>query len=196
MKHFKQLFLLCGAAALMAGCASAPSHFYTLDATATGGGAPPAKYGVVVGPVFIPAAVDRPQFVVTTAPNQVELDEFNRWTAPLGESIARVVSLDLATLLSAPVASAPMPGFSPAYRVTLRVERMESAFGDGKQQGKALMDVVWVLRGSKDQGISSGHSVVSEPVAGNDFAALAAAHSRALAKVSEDIAHAIQLAAQ
>ena len=49
-----------------------------------------------MGPVSVPAAVDRPEFVVQVAQNRVALDEFNRWVSPLGDSIARTVSVDLA----------------------------------------------------------------------------------------------------
>ena len=61
-----------------AGCASPDSRFYTLSA-APAPGAAPSTLSVVVGPVSVPAAVDRPQIVVTVGPNQVRLDEFNRW---------------------------------------------------------------------------------------------------------------------
>ena len=84
------------------GCSTAPSHFYTLDSTATPNGAPVAHIAVTVGPVSIPAAVDQPQFVVQVASNRVEIDEFNRWAAPLGESIARAVAGDLTVLLGTP----------------------------------------------------------------------------------------------
>ena len=78
--------------ALAAGCASAPARFYTLAPTATAGPGPAAAYAIVVGPVSLPAEVDRPEFVVQVAPNRVALDEFNRWAAPLGEGIARTVA--------------------------------------------------------------------------------------------------------
>src|SRR5690242_18693638 len=95
-------------AAAAAGCASAPSHFYTLDSTAAGDGAPAASYAVLVGPVSVPAVVDRPEFTVQIATNRVEVDEFNRWAAPLNENIARVVAGDLVVLLGTPhVATAP-----------------------------------------------------------------------------------------
>src|SRR5215468_10622748 len=91
-------------AALLSGCGgSAPSRFYTLDPTAVPEGAPAASYAVAVGPVSIPAAVDRPQFVVQSAPNRVSLDEFNRWAGPLDENIARVVAGNLSVLLGTPL---------------------------------------------------------------------------------------------
>ena len=76
---------------LAAGCASKPARFYTLSATATPA-ATPADLSVAVGPVSVPAAVDRPQIVARVGPNQVQLDEFNRWDAPLSSAIARVVA--------------------------------------------------------------------------------------------------------
>jgi uncharacterized lipoprotein YmbA len=33
--------------------------------------------------------------VVQTAPNRVDVDEFNRWTAPLNDAVAQVVAGDL-----------------------------------------------------------------------------------------------------
>jgi len=114
-------------AALLAGCATAPARFYTLDSTAAPDDAPPARCAVVVGPVSVPAAVDRPEFVVQVGPNRVAIDEFNRWAGPLGDAVARTVAADLAVLLGTPrVAVAPLANFDPSHRVTLDVQRFES----------------------------------------------------------------------
>ena len=121
---------------------SAPARFYTLDSTATADGAPAARYAVLVGPVSVPASVDRPQFVVQVAPNRVEIDEFNRWAAPLNDGIARAVAGDLAVLLGTPdVAVAPLANFNPAYRVTIDVQRFESVPGES-----VLVDAVWAVQ--------------------------------------------------
>jgi uncharacterized lipoprotein YmbA len=177
--------------ALAAGCASAPARFYTLDATATSDGAPAARYAVIVGPVFVPATVDRPEFVVQIAPNQVEIDEFNRWAAPLGDAIARVVASDLAVLLgTSDVAVAPLANFRPAYRVSLNVQRFESVQGQS-----VLIDAVWTVHPTGKGESRSGRTIQSETVQGKSFDALAAAHSRALAAVSAEIAAAIRTSA-
>jgi len=182
------LIAIASVAVLAAGCASAPSRFYTLNATATAEGTPEAHYAVVVGPVSVPAEVDRPQFTVQVAPNQIAVDEFNRWAAPLNDNIARVVAEDLAVLLGTPQVSAmPPSNFAPAYRVTLDIQRFESVPGQS-----VLIEAVWVVHPSAGGTSLSGRTVASEPVSGNDFDALAAAHSRALAKVSGDIAAAIR----
>jgi uncharacterized lipoprotein YmbA len=68
---------------------------------------PVAGATVMVAPVKIPAAVDQPQFVVQIAANRVEVDEFNRWVAPLDDSIARTG--DVAVVPGTPnVAEAPL----------------------------------------------------------------------------------------
>ena len=113
-----------------AGCGTTPARFYSLDSTATADGAPATPATVMVGPVTIPASVDQPEFVVQVAPNRVEVDEFNRWVAPLNDSIARAVAGDLVVLLGTPnVASAQLANFTPAYWVTIDVQRFESVHG-------------------------------------------------------------------
>lgn len=175
--------------AVAAGCGtSPPARFYNLDSTATLDGAPAARYAIMVGPVSVPASVDQPEFVVQVAPNRVEVDEYNRWIAPLNDSIARAVAGDLAVQLGTPeVATAPMANFDPAYRVTIDVQRFESI----KDQG-ALIEAVWTVRKTAGGETRSGRSVAREAVQGEGFDALAAAHSRALAKISSEIAVAIR----
>jgi uncharacterized lipoprotein YmbA len=175
-------------AILASGCSTAPSRFYTLDSTAAPGTAPATRISVVVGPVSVPDTVDRPEFVVQVASNQVDVEEFNRWAAPLGDGIARAVAGDLSTLLGTPdVAVGPMGNFAPTYRVTIDVQRFDSIQGQA-----AYIDAMWTVHDIKNGKTRSGRTVAREPVQGDGFAALAAAHSRALAKVSDDIAAAIR----
>ena len=178
--------------AAAAGCGTtAPSRFYTLASTAPPGDAPAARYAVIVGPVSVPASVDRPEFVVQVAPNRVDIDEFNRWAAPLNDSIARAVAGDLAALLGTPdVATAPLANFDAAYRVTINVQRFDSVQGQS-----VLVDAVWAVHRTADGTTRSGRTLARESVQGTGFDALAAAHSRALATVSADIAAAIRAAA-
>src|SRR5271157_809354 len=189
--RFVPLVLIALVAAFAAGCGTtAPSRFYTLDSTAAADGAPPARCSVIVGPVSIPASVDRPEFVVQVAPNRVEIEEFDRWAAPLGDSIASVVAGDLAVLLGTPeVATTPLANFNPEYRVTINVQRFESVRG-----GTAIVDAVWAVQKMGGGPARSGRTVAREAIQGEGFDALAAGHSRALATMSADIAAAIRAA--
>jgi uncharacterized lipoprotein YmbA len=140
----------------------------------------------------VPASVDQPQFVVQVASNRVEVEEFNRWVAPLSDSIARTVAGDLTTLLGTPdVATAQLANFNADYRVTIDVQRFDSIRGQG-----TLLDAVWSVRKTAGGDARSGRTVAREAVQGNGFEVLAAAHSRALAQMSGDIASAIRVEAE
>ena len=173
---------------LAAGCASPASRFYTLSATPTPA-ATPSGLSVAVGPVSVPAAVDRPQIVATMGPNQVRLDEFNRWAAPLQSAIARVVAENLVALLGTPrVATAGQILSADAdYRVAIEVQRFDSALGEA-----ASLDAVWTVRRTRGAKVQTGRTTVREPTADAGYDALAAAHSRAAARLSQDIADAVR----
>jgi len=187
-KYFNYLIFTAVIAVFTAGCTSAPSKFYTLNSAAVSDGKSQANYAVAVGPVSVPAEVDRPQFTVQVAPNRVEIDEFNRWAEPLNENIARVIAADLSTLLGTPrVAAVSLANFEPAYRVTIDIQKFESEPGHAAQ-----VEAVWVVRKSVGGTIFSGRTDANEPVKADGYDALAAAHSRALARISSDIAAAIR----
>ncbi len=179
----------CLLAILAAGCASSPpARFYTLSAIA-GPAGNSSSLSVMVGPVSVPAAVDRPQIVVTVSPNEVRLDESARWAAPLDDNIARVVAENLGAMLGTPRATLASQtlGASADYRVSVDVQRFDSAPGQA-----ATLDAAWVVsrtRGAKSQ---TGRTTVREAVPDTSYDALAAAHSRALARLSQDIADAVR----
>jgi uncharacterized protein len=178
---------------LAAGCGTtAPSRFYTLDSAATAGAALNTPTSVMIGSVSVPASVDQPQFVVQVAPNRVEVDEFNRWAAPLTDSIARAVAGDLALQLGTPnVATAQLTNFNPDYVVTIEVQRFESTRGK-----TALVEAMWAIRKTANGQTLSGRTTAHEAVQGDSFDALAAAHSRAIATISGDIATTIRAEAE
>ena len=191
-RRIAQLIWIALAAVVAAGCSTSPSRFYSLASTATADGTPPTAATVMVGPVTIPAAVDQPEFVVQVAANRVEVNEFDRWVSPLNDSIARAVAGDLVVLLGTPeVANAELANFVPEYRVTIDVQRFESIQGQA-----AVVEAVWTVRKTAGGQIRSGRTVAREPVQGQGFDALAAAHSQAIAKMSGDIAAAIRAEAE
>ncbi len=180
-------FFLIGLALLTA-CASPPSHYYTLNPTQQASAGPVSSTSVAVGPVSVPEAVNRPEIMVRIGPNQLALDEFNRWAAPLEGDIQRVVIENLSQLLGTPrVFRYPQgPITSPDFRVEIEVLRFESAPGDA-----ALLDVFWTVRGKSEKDLRTGRTTSRESVTDKSYDALAAAHSRALGQLSSDLSEAI-----
>jgi len=177
-------------AALLAACASPRSNFYTLhaDTTLEATGAP-LSVPVVVGPVTVPELVDRPQLVTRLSDNEVKLNEFSRWGEPLKTGVADVIAADLSRLLGASrvsVSSQSVAG-TDVFRVRVDILQFDSMPGDA-----VAIDALWTVRAEGHDRLITGRSTVREPVQGTDDAALVAAHSRALASVSRDIAAAIR----
>jgi hypothetical protein len=188
MTRIATRLLITGLAAAVAGCASPPSRFYTLSADAPPG--PVTSTAVIaVGPVSVPEVVDRPEIVVRTGPNQVTVDEFNRWASPLQSDIARVVAENLARLLGTPRAAVfvEAPASDAAYRVTIDVQRFESAPGEA-----ATLDAIWAVERTRDSQTRTDRTTVREPAPEAGYDAIAAAHSRAVARLSHDIADAVR----
>jgi len=188
MRRLAVLAMVGSLAVSLASCSSSPSRFYTLSATATPGPAT-SRLSVAVGPVSIPAAVDRPQIVVSSSANQVSLDDFNRWASPLQDNLARVVADNLVALLGTSKVTLFPPGLTTDmdYRVTIEVRNFESMPGKS-----AALDAVWTVRRMKDGKTETGRTSVRESTDDGSFEALAAAHSRGITKLSQDIADAIR----
>jgi uncharacterized lipoprotein YmbA len=180
---------LLAVAILAWGCGSTPaSRFYTLSATpAASPAAMVSDLSVAVGPVSVPPAVDRPQMVVTLNSNQVRLDELNRWASPLASDIARVVAENLVSMLGTPqvTLSPQMPNVD--YRAAIEVQRFESAPGEA-----ATLDALWTVSRDADGRARTGRTTAREAAVDKTYDALTAAHSRAVARLSQDIADAVR----
>jgi uncharacterized lipoprotein YmbA len=177
-------------AALPAGCSSTPSHLFTLSPSATATAKPDmtsSTLAVFVGTVSIPAIVDVPQIVVHKGPNQASLDEFNRWASPLRNNIAQVVVANLAAMLGTSHVSSVLIGDAD-YRVAIDVQIFDSVPGEA-----ATLSALWTVRRVKDGKAETGRTAVREASAQMGYDALAAAHSRALSRLSQDIADAIRV---
>src|SRR5262245_4439311 len=168
-----------------AGCGSSqPARFYTLSASKIPSAAS-SNISVAVGPVTVPAEVDRPQIVVSAGANQVRLDEFNRWASPLQNNISGVIAENLVALLG--TQRVTLLTAEADYRAAVEVQKFESTPGQ-----MAALDAVWIVRRTKDGKAEMGRTTVREAVQEKDYDALVAAHSRAVARLSQDIADVIR----
>ena len=70
--------------------------------------------------------------------------------------------------------------------MAIEVQRFESAPGEA-----ATLSAAWIVRRTRDGKAEPGRTTVRESTSGAGFDTLAAAHSRALARMSQDIADVI-----
>lgn len=169
----RAIVTMLAALLLLGACASTPpTLFYTLEPLISSVSSSSGS-AISVGPVTVPEAVDRPQMVLRTGTNQVTLAEQRRWAESLRSAIARVVSANLAASGTTTTA---------ATTVAIDIVRFDSQLG-------VAIDLAanWRIRSGSDAA-RSGSMAWHEPVFGNDYADLAAGHSRALAQLSRQIA--------
>ena len=182
---------------LLAACGAAPKErFYTLtDGRGGGGGAtlPSLDYAVVVGPVFVPEVVDRPQLVLRMAGSEVRIEDQARWAEPLRQAIGRVMAVNIAHGLSNARVSSQGQGTTGEadFRVVIDVQRFDSAPGVA-----ATIEVTWTVRRAMSGEQETVRVRIEEPVSGPDYEALVAAHARAIARVSDGIVTAIRASRQ
>lgn len=189
------LSLLVLAALAASGCAtSPPSQFFLMtplpeadaprDVARQRGG--PA---LGVGPVKMPAYLDRPEVVTRASQNALKVAEFNRWAEPLEDNFRRVLAMNLGVLADTDRVSVyPWPRSAPLdYQVTVDVDRF-----DAGANNQVVLIARWhVLAGDEGRLVRSGRTVVTEPAATADYEALAGAMSNSVATLAREIAAAI-----
>jgi len=172
---------------LLLGCSSSPkTHYYTLNSlpipdtrsAATG----PA---ILIGPITLPDLVDRPQLVLRSGDNQVEISDTHRWAQSLKSEVARTLAANLALEADAPRVYLLGQTLSDEadLRIAVDILRFESA-----PASHATIEAQWSVRRKGTSKPITARGIVREAVEGNTHADLVAAHSRAIAKLSREIA--------
>ena len=143
-----------------------------------------------VGPVEFPKFLNRPQIVTRKSQNRVEVSEFHRWASSLQGDFLRVLAKNISILLPmSRVAVYPWKDqFSPTHRIKLSVEQFDGQFGK-----HVILDVTWSVAKQKDDNDPVvRNSLIKEPVSTEDYEAIVAAKSRAIAVLSQEIVSVIK----
>ncbi len=183
------LWIIC-----LSSCGRSPSpRFYTLSAqpeqfAATRTSQPNLVVGL--GPIRLADYLDQAPIVTRTGDNQLVRDEFNRWGGPFKNNFANVLADNISALLGTQqVHLFPWRQAVPIdYQVTVDVVRCDGRLGEA-----AVLESRWsIFRGPEKQLLTTRRSSITEPVTGPDYADLVAAQSRAVGRLSQEIAHTIR----
>jgi uncharacterized protein len=131
----------------LAGCSSRPTKVFDLSSASRDVAmvdAPPSRAGplVYVDKPTVAAYFDRTQMVTRTGTNRVSVHEFEVWSDPPADLIARALVDDLARRFGKNrVMVTPLVRYTkPDWRVVLDVLRF-----DVQDTGQAVLDVRWTL---------------------------------------------------
>ncbi len=181
--------------AMLAACASAPTHFYTLlpPAQTQGNAKATAAFAIDVEPVGVPVDVDQAAWLIRTGRGQVAVLDNERWAAPLNDELRAAFADALTRRLGAlDVHASSVPANKPVYRIRINVRRFESVPGKF-----ALIRADWSVAPPGATENAAGASTItcssseSQPV-GPGYAALAVGHQKALAEIADSIVAAMR----
>ncbi len=189
--------VICLLALMAAGCRSStpPVEFYTLASLPimemeSHEQSAVRDITIGIGPVQLPQFLNRPQIVIRSGPNRLTVSEFHRWAGYFDQDFLRVLAQDISILLPTNrVIEFPWEDRAdPDFRIEFNVQQF-----DGQPGNFVLLNTVWTIKERKGKkALYAKRSIIRQPVSGNDYDALVAAHSQALAVLSREIAAAIK----
>lgn len=170
-----------------AGCGGKTQEYYQLNAATSGGASRSGGMSVGVGPISLPAYVDRSELVYQSGDNSFQVPGNASWIGSLHENVTRVLVENLGSDLgSANVVTYPWPaGVTPTYSVSADVRQFHAISGDD-----AILEVAWRVRAG-DRVTHHGVDTFREPIQGDGYSAVVAAESRLLAQFAQRIARSL-----
>ncbi|MEC4747117.1 PqiC family protein [Methylomicrobium sp. Wu6] len=178
------------AACLLSACASTPeTHFYVLNALSLPAQFSPAeapKRLIGVGPVTVPALLERKQIITRTGDNSITSSEFHQWAAPLKESITETLAQNLSVLLPNDIIKAyPWSAYGDMdFHVIIDIARFETNAAQ-----TAELRVNWSIMDDKSHRLlKHGHAKIDRHQAGSGHTDTVKALSETLEEFSKQLA--------
>lgn len=175
------------------GCAT-PSPgvvLHTLSPLAPEASAPPLKdLRVEILPLRLPEVLQRAQLVLQTGAERMELAEGHRWASGLDQEFLAILRENLTRLLGSDGIVAYPDGAraKATFRISLEIHRCEARPGKGLQLKATWM----ILPAQGGPALRLQRTELEEAVRSTDLDALVAAHSRAMAALSRQIAEGLR----
>jgi len=178
---------------LLTACASTPTNFYTLEAQSR----PPAaittasakKLLIGIGPLTLPALLDRKGIVTRAENNSVHIAEFDQWAAPLKDNVIAVLSKNVAILQpDAIVRAYPWAVYGNVdYRVIIDMTRFDTQLGKS-----ANLEASWaIMEETNHTIISNGQTKLQQPLHDASYNSAAQALSKLLGDFSQQLSRAL-----
>lgn len=158
---------------LLAGCAGSPEiRFYTLSTVA-----PKRTFGstgFTLASVRLPSITDRPQILLRTGPQTVELLDDDRWAEPLDQAVPRILAQDLSLRQQN----------NGGPRITLAIDD----FIADRAGVVTLSGHWWSAAPDSDRSLAVRRAFqVTAPLPGTSAVQIAAAMSEALARLADQL---------
>ncbi len=188
------------AAAVVSACSTTtpPLRFHSLMdsqaafAGAAGSSSATAPMRLLITPIQIPVAVDRPQWLVRRADDTLQLLEQDRWAAPLADELKAAIRARLWSRWNVVDAALPTSGTVAAdglsWRLVLEVLRLDARPGVDAQ-----LEARWTLLAPQPRSAAVACSLrIVEPVQGEGSLPIGEAYRRATIRLADWIGGALR----
>lgn len=172
-----------------------PSTFFVLSATVAPAAEEPMPVTLGLGPVTLPGYLARSEIATRMSDNQLSYAETARWAEPLTDNVIRSLRENLARLLGPErvVLHPWYPSEGVDYEIEIDIARLES---DTALRSATLIATWRVNRVDGTEHSELGQSRITEDITAAGTEGAVAALSRAVARLSEDVATGVRRAAQ
>ena len=183
------LVLLAG---LSACGTSQPTRYYLLSSSAPAPVAAQSELTLGIGPIILPPYLDRREMVSRSSDTELGVAVYHQWGEPLRDNISRVLREDLGRRLGTdriirlPVKRSLRRALVIDYQVTIVFGSFEK-----NPDGKVVLEARWAVLDNDKNELLLRRSEYSQNPTGADHAAQAAAQSRVLGLLGEEIAAAV-----
>jgi len=183
-------FVLVTVTACMHLGTSTSTRFYLLEAMGaaeviSSGKLETAQVSIGVGPVTIPAYLDRPQMVTRVDGNELLVNDFHQWAEPLEANITRVMAENLA--LSVGVQNVHPHPWARTAAIDLKAA-MDVLQFDADADGQVTLSVIWrIVDPETHRQLIEKRATITPPSNGTDAAHVVEAMSAALYSLSQEI---------
>ena len=141
-----------------------------------------------LGPIKVPAYLDRPQIVTATSAQEYRLAESQRWAERLDDNIARVSQENLAVLVPTDrIVMHPWPREArPDIQAAIQIQELHM-----DPEGNARMVALWSVRPLNGES-THRRFACTIPAPPNDYAQIVAAESECLTRLNREMAQVIR----
>ena len=175
-------------ALILAGCGSSKDQYFRLSADG------PALLGssgiaVGVGPVTLPAYIDRSELVFMTSANEMQVPSKVYWAGTLQDNFVRTLATDVGRRLgSANVVPFPWgANVKQRYQVVVDVRQFHAVSG-----GEAVLEVAWRVQSPEDQQVLRRQNAsFHEKIVGDGYEPVVAAESKLVEELAEAISRSL-----
>jgi uncharacterized protein len=187
--------IVSAALSLLPACAlspAPPTHFYVLEAHGMKpiDSAQTVKKTVFgIGPITIPALLERKQIVTRSEQNAVQIAEFHQWAEPLRSNITQVITKNLAAHQAKSIVRAyPWSAYgSVNYRVIIDIDRFDTQPGHS-----VTLEARWSIMDEKSHAIiNSLQTQIEHPLADSSYPGSVKALNDVLSEFSQQLALAL-----